>query len=102
MAATFSTSAVLPAQRQWHSAVTRPLDDDSTNSEITQALPVARHERWFDLCFRLIILLLAAIWLMVPPAVGDARPMALKTAQDLKTTQDLSVTQDSKPAKEMR
>ncbi|WP_186421171.1 hypothetical protein [Bosea sp. CS1GBMeth4] len=29
-------------------------------------------ERWFDLCFRLIILVLAGLWLFVPPA-GDTR-----------------------------
>lgn len=62
--------------------MTRPLNEDSTNSEIEQVLPVRPHERWFDLCFRLIILLLAAIWLMMPPAAGDARPVALKTAKE--------------------
>lgn len=31
-----------------------------------------RRERWFDLCFRLIILVLAGLWLFVPPA-GDSR-----------------------------
>ncbi len=31
--------------------------------------------RWFDLCFRLIILTLAALWLLTPPA-GNGRNAA--------------------------
>jgi len=31
--------------------------------------------RWFDLCFRLIILALAALWLLTPPA-GNERNAA--------------------------
>lgn len=38
---------------------------------ISQSVPAPR-ERWFDLCFRLIILVLAGLWLFMPPA-GDTR-----------------------------
>jgi len=32
-------------------------------------------ERWFDLCFRLIILALAGVWLFMSPAADErARP----------------------------
>ena len=82
--------------------MTRPLDEDSTNSEIEEVLPAQPHERWFDLCFRLIILLLAAIWLMIPPTANDMPPLARKIAQDLKTPQDFKTTQDLKTTKEMR
>ena len=41
----------------------------------------AARGRWFDLCFRLIILALAALWLLMPPAGGghnaaDAKAVA--------------------------
>jgi len=81
MTATFSTSAARPALQRQVNAMTQPLDEDTPDSEIAKILPARRHERWFDLGFRLIILLLAAIWLMIPPAAGDARPLALTTAQ---------------------
>jgi hypothetical protein len=51
------------------------IEEVSMNSDIESLLPPARHERWFDLCFRLIILALAAFWLLAPPA-GGAEPVA--------------------------
>jgi hypothetical protein len=51
------------------------LAEDSMTSDVEKLLPPARHERWFDLCFRLIILALAAFWLLAPPA-GGAEPLA--------------------------
>ena len=41
------------------------------NDALNHSAPGPR-ERWFDLCFRLIILVLAGLWLFVPPA-GDTR-----------------------------
>lgn len=45
--------------------------NDALNSSVIHSAPGPR-ERWFDLCFRLIILVLAGLWLFVPPA-GDSR-----------------------------
>ena len=49
-----------------------PASDDHWEAAIrTDAAlrrPVRSAERWFDLCFRLIILALASAWLFVPPA----------------------------------
>lgn len=44
---------------------------DVLDRAIGQSAPGPR-ERWFDLGFRLIILVLAGLWLFVPPA-GDAQ-----------------------------
>ncbi len=44
------------------------------DSEIANLLPKQPHERWFDLCFRIIIVLLAVFWLLMPPAGGETRP----------------------------
>lgn len=51
------------------------------NSEVADLLPPRRHERWFDLCFRLIILALAGFWLLTPPAGGTAGPGDTKAAE---------------------
>lgn len=49
------------------------------NDALSHSAPGPR-ERWFDLCFRLIILVLAGLWLFVPPA-GDSRlPPDVKAA----------------------
>ncbi|MGX1788875.1 hypothetical protein ACWIGM_19175 [Bosea sp. NPDC055332] len=45
--------------------------NDALNSSLGHSAPGPR-ERWFDLCFRLIILVLAGLWLFMPPA-GDTR-----------------------------
>lgn len=50
------------------------------NSEIADVLPAQPHERWFDLCFRLIIVALAGFWLLTPPAAGEPRTNAIKAA----------------------
>ena len=50
-------------RRQWQ--------EDSMDSEFATALPPRRHERWFDLCFRLILVALAAGWLLMPPAPSE-------------------------------
>jgi hypothetical protein len=55
-------------------ATLRGLKEDSMDSEIANLLPKQPHERWFDLCFRLIIVLLAVFWLLMPPAGGETRP----------------------------
>jgi hypothetical protein len=61
------TSLRRPADRhgddEWEEAV--------LNDALSHSAPGPR-ERWFDLCFRLIILVLAGLWLFVPPA-GDSR-----------------------------
>ena len=56
-----------------HAAVS--LDEDRPDAEFEALLPrPAAGEargRWFDLCFRLIILALAALWLLTPPAGNE-------------------------------
>ncbi len=49
----------------------RDWKEDSMNSELAATLPERRHERWFDLCFRLILIALAAAWLLMPPAASE-------------------------------
>ncbi len=49
----------------------RDWQEDSMDSELATALPARRHERWFDLCFRLILIALAAAWLLMPPATSE-------------------------------
>ncbi|WP_449376202.1 hypothetical protein [Bosea thiooxidans] len=48
--------------------------EDGPNAEFEVLLPrqpgSEERGRWFDLCFRLIILALAALWLLMPPAGG--------------------------------
>ncbi|PZR92865.1 MAG: hypothetical protein DI537_12140 [Stutzerimonas stutzeri] len=69
------TSLRRPADRhsddEWEEAM--------LNDALIQSAPGPR-ERWFELCFRLIILVLAGLWLFVPPA-GDSRlPPNVKAA----------------------
>lgn len=49
-------------------------DHDRPDTELEALLPRPGESeargRWFDLCFRLIILALAALWLLMPPAGG--------------------------------
>jgi hypothetical protein len=63
-----------------HSSVERPgaasgIGEDGLNAEFETLLsrqPASEARgRWFDLCFRLIILALAALWLLTPPAGGE-------------------------------
>jgi hypothetical protein len=61
-------------------AALRRLEEDSMDSEIATILPARRHERWFDICFRLIILALAGFWLLTPPAGGQAPAVDIKAA----------------------
>lgn len=53
------------------------VDDDNLNAELDALLSRQTANetrgRWFDLCFRLIILALAALWLLTPPAGGEHR-----------------------------
>lgn len=53
--------------------------EDRPDAEFEALLPSqpgsAARGRWFDLCFRLIILALAALWLLTPPA-GNERSAA--------------------------
>jgi hypothetical protein len=65
-----------PAQQ----AALRGLEEDSMDSEIATILPARRHERWFDICFRLIILALAGFWLLTPPAGGQSPAADIKAA----------------------
>lgn len=64
-----------------HGSIEQPrstlgIDEDRSDAEFETLLPrPAAGEvrgRWFDLCFRLIILALAALWLLTPPA-GNGR-----------------------------
>ena len=41
--------------------------NDALNNSLVHSAP-GRRERWFDFCFRFIILVLAGLWLFVPPA----------------------------------
>lgn len=63
-----------------HSSVERPgttagINEDDLHAEFEALLPrqpaSEARGRWFDLCFRLIILALAALWLLTPPAGGE-------------------------------
>jgi hypothetical protein len=53
------------------------VDEDHLDAELETLLPRSAASetrgRWFDLCFRLIILALAALWLLTPPAGGGHR-----------------------------
>lgn len=50
-------------------------DEDRPDAEFETLLPrqpaSESRGRWFDLGFRLIILALAALWLLTPPAVSE-------------------------------
>jgi|GEM_PF-1752059 len=53
------------------------VDEDRLDAESETLFPRSTTSeargRWFDLCFRLIILALAALWLLMPPAGGGHR-----------------------------
>jgi len=55
------------------------IDEDGPDAAFEMLLPLQpaaqARRRWFDLCFRLIILTLAALWLLTPPA-GNERSAA--------------------------
>ena len=79
---TISTATHGPIERRQAVA---GFDEDRSDAEFDALLPrPAAGEargRWFDLCFRLIILALAALWLLMPPAGGghnaaDAKAVA--------------------------
>jgi|GEM_PF-2089311 len=72
------TETDAPAQQ----AALRGLEEDSMDSQIATILPARRHERWFDICFRLIILTLAGFWLLTPPAGGQAPASEMKAAAE--------------------
>jgi hypothetical protein len=50
-------------------------DEDRPDAEFETLLPrqpaSETRGRWFDLCFRLIILALAALWLLTPPVSNE-------------------------------
>lgn len=50
------------------------IDENRPDADLEALLPRSAASgvrgRWFDLCFRLIILALAALWLLMPPAGG--------------------------------
>lgn len=60
-------------------SATATISEDGQNAEFEAMLPrqpaSEARGRWFDLCFRLIILALAALWLLTPPA-GNERSAA--------------------------
>ena len=65
------TSLRRPADRHSDDEWEEAMLNDALNRSFVPSAPGPR-ERWFDLCFRLIILVLAGLWLFMPPA-GDAR-----------------------------
>lgn len=48
--------------------------------DIAKLLPSRPNERWLDLGFRIVIVLLAGFWLLAPPAAGEMRGTELKAA----------------------
>lgn len=67
-----------------HGSIERPrpipgIREDGPNAEFEALIPrepaSETQGRWLDLCFRLIILALAALWLLTPPA-GNERSAA--------------------------
>ncbi|RDJ24242.1 hypothetical protein DWF00_03950 [Bosea caraganae] len=49
-------------------------EEENMSDDVMRTVPPRAHERWFDLCFRLIILALAGFWLLMPPAGVSQRP----------------------------
>lgn len=49
-------------------------EEESMSHDVLRTVPPRAYERWFDLCFRLIILALAGFWLLMPPAGGSKPP----------------------------
>ncbi|KUL96303.1 hypothetical protein DK26_05470 [Bosea sp. WAO] len=71
------------AQRRELQPADRHSDDHWEEAMLTSALDQAKpgpRERWFDLCFRLIILALAGLWLFMPPNSETQRPPDVKAA----------------------
>ena len=70
----------MPISTATHGSIERPrtavgADHDHLDAEL-EALSLRStaseaRGRWFDLCFRLIILALAALWLLTPPAGNE-------------------------------
>lgn len=54
--------------------------EDSMNRDLLETIPPRPYERWFDICFRLIILALAGFWVLMPPASAPDKPDDLKAA----------------------
>ena len=69
---TISTATHGPIERL---RTTMGIDEDRPDAELEALLPRQPESeargRWFDLCFRLIILALAALWLLTPPAGNE-------------------------------
>lgn len=55
-------------------------EEDDMGGDLLSAIPPRPYERWFDICFRLIILALAGFWVLMPPAGAPDRPVDLKAA----------------------
>ena len=56
-----------PADRHSDDEWEEAMLNDALNNSLVHSAP-GRRERWFDFCFRFIILVLAGLWLFVPPA----------------------------------
>ena len=60
-----------------HPRIAADIDEGSLDVAFETRLPHRSSSeargRWFDLCFRLIILALAALWLLTPPAGNEHR-----------------------------
>ncbi|MBN9448361.1 MAG: hypothetical protein J0I67_15840 [Bosea sp.] len=71
------------AQRRELRPADRHSDDHWEEAMLTSALDQLEsspRERWFDLCFRLIILALAGLWLFMPPNSETQGPPDVKAA----------------------
>lgn len=49
-------------------------EEESMSRDVMRTIPPRSYERWFDFCFRLIIVALAGFWLLMPPAGVSQRP----------------------------
>jgi hypothetical protein len=56
-------------------------EEERMSDDVMRTVPPRAYERWFDLCFRLIILALAGFWLLMPPAGGSKPPAEMKAAE---------------------
>ncbi|WP_439498397.1 hypothetical protein [Bosea sp. (in: a-proteobacteria)] len=56
-------------------------EEDEMGGDLLSTIPPRPYERWFDICFRLIILALAGFWVLMPPAGAPDRPVDLKAAE---------------------
>jgi hypothetical protein len=61
------------AERGRHEALGND-EEESMSRDVMRTIPPRASERWFDFCFRLIILALAGFWLLMPPAGVSQRP----------------------------